>query len=67
MKCEQCRFWIRQTSMMLNQKPQGECRRYPPKIHIHNQTQGIAAMLVPTSTPPEFWCGEFKADEAKIS
>jgi hypothetical protein len=58
-QCEYCKHWFRLSPMMVEQEPQGECRRFPPKLTLVNTQQGP----MPTSAfPPvraDWACGEF--------
>jgi hypothetical protein len=48
-RCADCIHWQEDS-------PEGECHRYPPQ-HVY---LGKMRMVWP-ETPPDAWCGEFKA------
>lgn len=62
MKCEDCRFWIRNEDINVED---GQCRRFPPQVHMlptEDQLgrKGFQTMIMFPAVGEQFWCGEFQ-------
>ncbi len=68
--CSTCHFWQRATTQEINGKKAARCRRFPPvAVMVQNMAQHPltrqpvmqqGAGTVPTVTPADDWCGEWR-------
>lgn len=70
-RCENCRFWEMDAGAaeVANGVRVGYCVRFPPVFTGGEEDDGMAGVLSLEQwsnpvTEPEYWCGEWKAEEA---
>lgn len=65
--CENCRFWVKQPNMIVQDQPQGMCRKDPPVMYPIPGPGGVPGTISVTPTSQaNHWCGTWSPKPSEI-